>query len=79
MNSKTVEGVMIVKNGKAWARQIAEHYGGDGYVNLVDGEVFNGKYITEPSDVTYLNSPYISCLEGAEIVKVRRTTHVELL
>ena len=79
MNTKTEEGVMIVKDGKAWAREVPHLYNGDGYVDMVDGEIFEGEYVTKPSDVTYQGSPYIIHLKDAKIVKARRRVTVELL
>lgn len=79
MNTKTEEGVMIVKDGKAWATNVSHLYNGDGYVDMVDGEMFPSGCLKKPSDVTYQGSPYITHLKDAKIVKARRTVTVELL
>ncbi len=77
---KTETGVMVVKNGKAWAQTYADgHSTACGWVDIENGEIHNPEFCKKPTDVTYSNSHYITELLTAQVVKVERTTMVKIL
>jgi len=77
---KLEEGVMIIKNGKAWGKIHSDgresHYG---WINIEDAPIHNPKYVINPTDVTWKGSHYTHELETAKIVKVVRETKVAML
>lgn len=76
---KIEEGVMVMKNGKAWGKKYADgHSTSYGWVAPEDAPIHNPKYITEVTSVTYKGSPYTNELLTGTLVKVKRTTLVEI-
>ena len=79
-NSFTVKierGVMVMRNGKAWAKtyadgQVTEY----GWVDPVNGTIHDPEFCKKPTDVTYAGSPYVAELAGATLVPVERKTEV---
>lgn len=79
---KIETGVMVVKNGKGWARIGGGGHGEgtrEGWVDIESAEVHDPKYCTKPTDVTYLGSSYFQELSTAKLVSVKRTTTVEII
>ncbi len=77
---ESLEGVMIVKNGKAWGviddtPRCTTH----GWMPLVDASLYDPEFCTEPADVTYPDSADIKELLTATLVSVRKTVIVEIL
>lgn len=76
---KTVTGVMVMKNGKAWG--ITYQDGREtsyGWMAPAEAPIYNPEYCKRSADVTYRGSPYINELSSAELVIVERTTTVRI-
>lgn len=77
---KIEEGVMVVKDGKAWGKV---YYDGQcteyGWMDIESAPIHNPEFCKKTTDVTYKNSPYIQELSSAKLVKVVRRTTVEIL
>jgi len=77
---KTETGVIIVKDGKAWGKT---HSDGNstsyGWMNIESAKIYSQEFVTKPTDVTYRGSFDERELSTGKIVRVRRTTNVELI
>lgn len=78
--SKVEEGVMVMKNGKAWGKtyfdgQVTEY----GWTELEDASMRDPRFCTKTTDVVPMRSSHIDELRTATLVKVRRTTTIEIL
>lgn len=80
LRMKIEEGVMIVKDGKAWGKTYEDgretNYG---WMNIEDAQIHDPKYCKKVTDVTYKGSHYESELLTGKLVKVRRSTVVEVV
>ncbi len=75
-----VTGVMIMKNGKAWGVAYQDgHSTSYGWIEPEHAPIHNPKYINNPEDVTCKGSSYVLELKTDEIVKVKRTTILEII
>lgn len=78
---KVEEGVMVMKDGKGWG--VLTNYD-DGYstsygwVEPESAIIVDSEFCIEPSDITWENSHYEKELETGKVVRVRRTTKVEV-
>jgi hypothetical protein len=71
---KKEKGVMVIKNGKAWAKTYSDGHSTEyGWVDTVDGEIHNPDTCKLPTDVTYKDSPYFDNLKTAKLCEVERT------
>jgi hypothetical protein len=76
---KTEEGVMVMKNGKAWGTEYADgHSTSYGWIAAEDAPIHDPKYCTKATDVTHRGSRYYDELLTGTLVKVKRTTLVEV-
>jgi hypothetical protein len=74
---KTEIGVMIVKGGKAWGVAYEDAMETNWrFIDVEEAEIFDPRYVKNPTDVTYKDSPYVAELSGAKLVKIIRTTTV---
>jgi hypothetical protein len=77
---KTEIGVMIVKNGKAWGVAYADgHNTSEGWIAIEDAPIHDPRFCTKTTDVTYKGSHYTAELQTGTLVRVRRTTKVEIV
>ncbi len=75
-----VTGVMIMKDGKAWGVTYRDGNAiSYGWVDPLHAPIHNPKYLKKPEDTTYANSPYVKELRTGKLVKVKRTTTVEII
>jgi len=75
---KKETGVMVMKNGKAWAKTYDDgHSSSYGWVVPEEGEIHNPKFCVNPTDVTYERSPYFEDLKSAKVVMVERVISVK--
>jgi hypothetical protein len=78
--SRVEEGVMIMKNGKAWGEtyfdgQVTEY----GWTDPERAPIHDPRFCTETTDVVNMHSSSIYELQTGKLVKVRRTTTVEII
>lgn len=77
---KTEFGVMVMKDGLAWG---VVHSDGRsieyGWRDPIDAPIYDPRYCTKPTDVTYAGSPYARELRGAKVVRVERGTELIIL
>jgi len=72
---KIEQGVMVVKNGKAWGRTYDDgHDISFGWMALDDAPIYRPGQCKKPTDVTYPGSKEIAELETATVVCVKRIT-----
>jgi len=75
---KTEDGVMVIRVDKGWGIVHADgHSTSYGWVPLEDAQIYDARYVTKPTDVTYANGPYVSELRRGRVVRVTRTTNVQ--
>ena len=68
-----------MKNGKAWGTEYADgHSTSYGWIAPEDAPIHDPKYCTKVTDVTHKGSHYINELLTGTLVKVKRTTLVEI-
>lgn len=81
IDEKTEEGVMILDvNNNAWGTSYADgHSTSYGFIRAAHGKLSDGQFVRRPSDLTYRGSPDTDKLNSGRIVKVRRTTIVEII
>ena len=80
MRPEVEEGVMVMKDGEAWCVLVkGMNFTQYGWGNPAFAPIHNPRYCKKPSDVTYKGSPYTKELETGELVKVKRTTTVEVM
>lgn len=76
---KTVSGVIIMKNGKAWGTiykdSQCEAYG---WIDPIKAKVLDPLCCKRPTDATYKGGPYIRELESAKLVHVIQTVETTL-
>ena len=73
-------GVMVMKDGKAWGVTYQDGHSTDyGWVEPEVAPIHDPDYCRKPTDVTYRTSPYRAELSTAKLVKVKRTTTVDLV
>ena len=73
-------GVMVVKDGKAWGNIISDgQITLDGWVDIENAQIRDSKYCHNPTDFTWEGSKEAKELLKGRLVKVKRTTKVELL
>lgn len=76
---KIESGVMIIKNGKAWGISYKDGQSTSyGWISPEDAEIHNPYSCTKTTDVTYKGSPYEKELSTAKLVKVTRTTTLQI-
>lgn len=80
---KIEEGVMVMKNGKAWG-EWSDNSGpgsssGGCWMEPENASIRDPRYCKRPTDVVWEGSPDRRELETAKLCKVRRTTTVEVL
>jgi hypothetical protein len=78
--SRVEEGVMIMKNGKAWGEtysdgQVTEY----GWTEPENAPIRDPRFCIKTTDVVHMNSSSIPELQTGKLVKVRRTTTVEIV
>lgn len=77
---KVEEGVMVVKDGKAWGVVYEDGYSTSyGWMDIESAPIHDPRYCTHTTDVVWQGSHYIPELLTGKLVKVRRTTTVEIL
>ena len=77
---KIEEGVMVVKDGLAWGISYADGYStSHGWIPMIEAPLHDPRHCKKVTDVTYPTSPDISELKKGQLVKVRRTTKVEII
>ena len=77
---RTEIGVMVMKNGKAWGITYNDGRSTSyGWMDPESAPMHDPKHCKKTTSVTYEGSPYTKELETGKIVKVRRTTVVEIL
>lgn len=77
---KTENGVMIMKDGKAWGETYADGYSTNyGWMDAESAPIHNPRFCKKPTDTTWKGSPYVRELETGKIVHVERTTTVQIL
>lgn len=78
---KVEEGVMVMKDGKGWGVFTDYDDGHSTSYGWVDPEcaiIVDPEFCIEPSDITWENSHYEKELKTGKVVRVRRTTEVEV-
>ena len=76
---KVEKGVMVMKDGKAWGVTYEDgHSISYGWIDPENAPI-HGPECTNPTKVTWPNSPYVAELKTAKLVKVERTTAVKIL
>lgn len=74
------EGVMVVKDGKAWGITYEDSYSTEyGWTDMEFAPIHDPKYCKSVLDVTHKGSIYTHELLKGKLVKVRRTTAVEIV
>jgi len=77
---KVEEGVMVVKDGKAWGVVWEDGYSTSyGWMDIESAPIHDPQFCLRTTDITYQGSHYIPELLTGKLVKVRRTTTVEIL
>jgi hypothetical protein len=77
---KIETGVMVMKDGKAWGRTYEDGQSTcDGWMDPESAEIHDPRFCLLPTDVTWQGSHYTKDLSTAKVVKVKRTTTVEVL
>jgi hypothetical protein len=77
---KVEEGVMVMKDGKAWGIIYADGSSTEyGWTSPEDAPIHDPTYCKKPTDVTYVGSWYTKELLTAKLVKVTRRTVVEIV
>ena len=77
---KIETGVMVMKNGKAWGTEFDDgKCHSDGWVEPEYGGIHDERFCTNPTDVTWKDSPYVKELKTAKLVKVERRTETTVL
>jgi len=77
---KIEEGVMVMKNGKAWGVEYADGRSNSyGWIAPEYAPIHDPKYCTEVTDVTHRGSHYTEELLTGKLVKVKRKITVETL
>ena len=72
------EGVLILKHGRTWGIEYEDgHSTAYGWVSPEMATIYDPKYLHKPTDATYKDSPYVSKLIDATLVRVVRTTTTE--
>jgi hypothetical protein len=78
--SRVEEGVMIMKNGKAWGKTYFDGQATEyGWMAPERAPIHDPRFCTETTDVVHMNSYLIPELQTGKLVKVRRTTTVEIV
>lgn len=71
---------VIEKDGKFWGEQYADGHSTEyGYGSIHKATRVDPRYCLKPEMATYRGSSYVKRLREGRIVKVRRTTTVELM
>ena len=74
---KIERGVMVMKDGKAWGKTYEDGQStAYGWMDPESAPIHDPEFCKRPTDVTYKDSPYLSELEAAELVRVERRTTV---
>ena len=74
---KIEEGVMVVKNGKAWGCTYEDGQSfADGWVRIEDAPIHHPDFCTKVTDVTYSTSNQVGEIKTGKLVKVVRRTEV---
>lgn len=77
---KIEEGVMVVKGGMGWGVVYDDGRSTSyGWIDIEEAPIHNPTYCKSVTDVTYPNSPLIPKLLEGKLVKVKRTTVVEII
>lgn len=80
-DKKIENGLMIMKNGKAWGIKYGDaQFTEYGWLDPVDErvEIHNPEFCHSTSDVTYTGSPHIKELSTGKLVHVERVTTIEV-
>lgn len=78
--TKTETGVMVMRDGHAWGVEYEDgHSTAYGWIDPVDAPIHDPRFCTQPTDVTYTGSHYVSELRKGKLVSVKRTTTVEIV
>lgn len=73
------EGVLVMKNGKAWGMTYSDGKSTCyGWIEPEYAPIHSEEYVKKPTSVTYEGSHYVSELIDADLVKVTRTTTIEI-
>ena len=76
---KIEEGVMVLKDGKAWGCTYADGRSTCyGWMEIESAPIHNPKYFKKPTDATFIGSHLEKELSKGEVVHVLRTTTVEI-
>ena len=71
---------MVMKEGKAWGVNYSDgQCTSYGWISPVNAPIHNPRYCKRTTDVTHRRSGYTRELETAKLVKVKRTTIVEII
>lgn len=77
MKIKIENGVMVMKNGKAWGVEYSDGRSKSyGWIEPENAPIHDPEFCKGPLDVTYADSPYIPELSTAKLVSVERRTEV---
>lgn len=77
-NGIEIVGVMVMKDGKAWGVNYSDgQCTSYGWIDPILADIQDPRFCTRPTDVTYVNSPYIDELRTAKCVMVKKTIIVE--
>jgi hypothetical protein len=78
--SRVEEGVMIMKNGKAWGETYSDGQATEyGWMAPEKAPIRDPRFCTKTTDVVHAASSSIPELQTGKLVKVRRTTTVEII
>lgn len=77
---KTETGCLVMKGGKAWGVVYEDGRSrAEGWTDPTTVPLSNPRYVTKPSDLTYKGSPNTKELNTGVVVKVKKTTTVEIV
>lgn len=73
-------GVMVMKDGLAWGKVYEDGRSTEyGWINPADAKIYDSKFCTNTTDVTYQGSYLIDELKKGVLVHVERITQVNIL
>jgi hypothetical protein len=76
---KIETGVMVMRGKLAWGVEYEDgHSTSYGWIDPCDAPIHNPEFCTSVTDVAYAGSPYIQELLTGKLVRVKRTTIVEM-
>ena len=77
---KKETGVMVMKDGKAWGIKYQDGQSTEyGWIDPESAPIHDPRFCKRPEDVTWEASPHEKELKTGQVVKVKRTTTLEIL